>query len=497
MEKTIKQLIEKLPDAKVDGDINTSILSIAHDSRKVAPGALFVCIPGATVDGHEYIAQAVQNGAVAALVEKEVDFPGITIVRTADVRRAVRILAPYFYAYPARGMRMIGITGTNGKTTTSYLIRAILREAGFKVGLIGTIQTMMEDEAQPIHNTTPDVVDLQALLDEMRRRGMAYVVMEVSSHALAENRIAGCEFDTAVFTNATRDHLDFHKTFANYIAAKAKLFDSIGGADQAKSPKTAVANADDEAGQTMLVHAGCGSITYGVKGGADLAAKDIQVLAKGARFTASGSFGEMPLELKITGVFNVYNALAAIGAALAENISPEIIKRALEKFTSVPGRFELVDEGQNFTVIVDYAHTPDGLENVLKTARQITKRKLITVFGCGGDRDRTKRPIMGEIAARLSDIVIVTSDNPRGEDPELILSEVETGVAAAIGGKTHERIADRRAAIFRAIELAGQGDLVLIAGKGHEDYQILKGKTIHFDDRETARDAIRGRAAHG
>jgi UDP-N-acetylmuramyl-tripeptide synthetase len=494
MSKTIKELVALLSEAKVIGDDSKMIQSMAHDSRKVAQDTLFVCISGATVDGHKFIAQAIKNGAVAVLVEKDVDVPShITVVRVPDVKAAMHLVVPYFYDYPARKMRLIGITGTNGKTTTSYLLRAILREAKYKVGLIGTIQIMIEDEVQPIHNTTPDVIDLQRILADMVKHGMDYVVMEVSSHALAQDRVIGCEFDTAVFTNLTQDHLDYHKTLENYAKAKARLFDLVSADGQTKENKSAVINIDDAASEVMIEHTTCQCLTYGIDKVSDLQASAINVLAKGANFTISGAFGTMNLKLKITGIFNVYNVLSAVGAALAEKIAPQIIQATLEKFTSVPGRFELINEGQDFSVIVDYAHTPDGLENILQTARQIAKKRIITVFGCGGDRDRTKRPIMGRIAAKLSDVVIATSDNPRTEDPEFILSQVEEGVQEALEGKPHEKIIDRKTAIFRAIDIAQVDDIVIIAGKGHENYQILKDKTIHFDDKEVARAAIRGK----
>lgn len=492
MKKTIGELAAVLQDVTISGDQNRWIRSIAHDSRAQAEDMLFVCIPGATVDGHDFIAQAIENGAVAVLVEKDVAVPeGIAVLKVGDVRAAMQAIVPYFYGYPGRALRMIGVTGTNGKTTITYLIRAILRRAGYKVGLIGTIRIMIEDEVLPIHNTTPDVVDLQRVLAQMAAAGVTYVVMEVSSHALAQNRVAGCEFDTAVFTNLTRDHLDYHKTFENYTAAKALLFDNVSAATAVKPRKTAVLNMDDAAGSVMRAHTKCSVLTYGVQCGADLKAEEIRVLAKGADFKIACAAGDMALNLKITGLFNVYNVLGAVGATLAEGVSPEVIQATLEDFTSVPGRFELVDEGQPFSVIVDYAHTPDGLENILKTARQIAAKRILTVFGCGGDRDRTKRPIMGRIAAQLSDVVIATSDNPRSEDPAFILSQVEEGVLSALDGKPHEKIADRRAAIRRAIALAKEGDIVIIAGKGHETYQILQHETIHFDDKEVAREALR------
>ena len=490
--KTIQQLAQIVEGATIIGDKETIITGIEHDSRKAETGTLFVCIKGVHVDGHKFISQAVNAGAKAILTTREtVEVPaGVAILRVPDLNKALDTIVPYFHDYPARSMRIIGITGTNGKTTTSYITRAILRAAGYRVGLIGTIQIMLEDEVYPIHNTTPDVVELQHTLAIMRDKGMDYVVMEVSSHALDQDRVAGIEFDTAVFTNLTQDHLDYHKTLENYMLAKAKLFDKVSEAG-VKNGKTAVVNIDDAAGKVMLEHAKCRHITYAIDKNADLRATAINVLASGANFTLNNeAFGKMPLKLHITGIFNVYNVMSAVGAALAENIESAVIAKVLQEFTSVPGRFELVKAGQDFSIIVDYAHTPDGVENVLKTARKIAKKKIIAVFGCGGDRDRTKRPIMGRLAAELADVVIATSDNPRSEDPEFILNEVETGVKEKIGNKQHEKIVDRRQAIFRAVALAQTDDIVVILGKGHENYQILKDKTIHFDDKEVAREAV-------
>lgn len=493
--KTIGQLAELVKDAVVIGNKETEITGIEHDSRKVGRGTLFVCIPGIHADGHAFIPQAVKAGAAAILTTRgNVEVPeGVAVLRVADLAEALDVIVPFFHDYPARSMRIIGITGTNGKTTTSYITRAILRQAGYKVGLIGTIQIMMEEETYPVHNTTPDVVELQHTLAIMRDKEMDYVVMEVSSHALDQNRVAGIEFDTAVFTNLTQDHLDYHKTFENYRLAKAKLFEKVSEAG-VKKGKTAVVNADDEAGKFMLEHASCPHLTYAIHQDADLRAADVSVLASGTSLVLNHeSFGRMALQLHLTGIFNVYNVMAAAGAALAEHIRPEVIASVLRSFVSVPGRFELVKAGQDFSIIVDYAHTPDGVENVLRTAREIARKKIIAVFGCGGDRDRTKRPIMGRLAAELADVVIATSDNPRSEDPEFILSEVEAGVKETIGRKHHEKITDRRAAIFRAVELAEPDDIVIILGKGHENYQILQDKTIHFDDKEVAREAVAAR----
>lgn len=488
MTKSLQELIELLPGATVAGDCNLLIEDMHHDSRALTAGSLFVCIAGATVDGHAFLQQAKERGAVAALVEQEIAAPpaGLTLVRVADTRDAVKRIAPFFFDYPSRKLRMIGITGTNGKTTTTYLLKSILNRAGYQVGVIGTIQNLIGERKVPASNTTPDVIDLQRLLAEMVDCKMDYVVMEVSSHALALERVAGCEFDTAVFTNMTQDHLDFHQTFDNYLAAKQRLFTLL--ADGAtKSNKTAIINMDDPAGTAMANACSVTTRGYGIKQAADFMALSPQVEAAGTRFTLKSPQGEMELQLKITGFFNVYNVLGAIGAACAEGIELQQIKLALEAFVSVPGRFELVDGGQDFSVIVDYAHTPDGLENILQTAKQIAKRRIIVVFGCGGDRDRTKRPIMGGMAARYGDIVIATSDNPRTENPARILEEIEVGIKPQLtDGKLYEKIEDRRQAIGRAIALAKADDLVVIAGKGHEDYQILNTGKIHFDDKEVA-----------
>lgn len=492
MRKKLKDLAALVEGAEIIGDARTAIVDIVQDSREVRRGAMFVAIAGAHVDGHTFIPAAAAKGAAAILTDREVEVPlGVAVLRVPSMERALPLIVPAFWDYPGHTLRLIGITGTNGKTTISYLVRAILREAGRRVGLIGTIQTLIGDEKIPVHNTTPNVVDLQRLLARMVEAGMDYAVMEVSSHALDQNRVAGCDFDTAVFTNLTQDHLDYHGTMEQYRAAKGKLFQSLAFGE--KPSKTAVVNVDDPAGAFMLECAAVDHVTYAVQAeDADLHAVDVRVHASGADFSVQGSFGRLKLRLKITGLFNVYNVLGAVGAALAENLPLAAIEKALTAFPGVPGRFELVDCGQPFAVVVDYAHTPDGLENILKTARQITSRHIITVFGCGGDRDKTKRPIMGRIAATLSDAVIVTSDNPRSEEPMGIVHDVMAGVRETIGIKAVEAIPDRRQAIFVAIAMAQSGDTVVIAGKGHEDYQILKEETIHFDDREVAREALGG-----
>ncbi|EFM23251.1 UDP-N-acetylmuramoyl-L-alanyl-D-glutamate--2,6-diaminopimelate ligase [Selenomonas sp. oral taxon 149] len=496
MTKRLEELAALLPGARIVGDAQTEITSIERDSRRAREGTLFACIVGAHIDAHSFIPDVARAGARAVLTERaSVDVPaGVAVLYVLNLEKALDTIVPFFYDYPARVMRVVGITGTNGKTTTSYLVRAILRHAGHRVGLIGTIQAMIEDEVLPTSNTTPDIIVLQQMLAEMRTRGMDTVVMEVSSHALALGRVAGIEFDTAVFTNLTQDHLDFHKTMENYARAKAHLFELVS-APGAKEGKTAVLNADDAASETMRAYTRCPIITYGVDHPADLTAQDVQLACDGMELTLMhGGKRLFHLHTGITGLFNVHNVLAAVGASLAEQVAATDIAAALTAFTGVPGRFELVREGQDFAVIVDYAHTPDGMENVLRTARAVTKGHIIAVFGCGGDRDRTKRPIMGRIGAEMADIAILTSDNPRTEDPTAIVDEVERGVLPVIGDKPYEKIVDRRTAIFHAIGRAQAGDTVVILGKGHETYQILKDGTIHFDDREQAREAIRSRA---
>ena len=497
--KTLEELALLVQNTKIIGDAKTKIMSIEHDSRKVSQGTLFVCFIGAHFDGHNFINQAVNNGASAILTTRtdieKLNLPdNLAVLIVPDMLTSLAVIVPYFYDYPARQMRVIGVTGTNGKTTTTYMIRSILINAGYRVGLIGTIQIMIENEIFPIHNTTPNVIDLQHILLQMLNHHINYVVMEVSSHALAENRVAGIEFDTAIFTNLTQDHLDFHKTMENYMKAKAKLFDAVARSGK-KTNKNAIINMDDDAADTMFQHAllndsSCRIMTYSIKNDSKLRAVEVDVRADGTKFKIRGQFGVMNLNLHVTGIFNVYNVLAAVGATLVENISPEVICQTLSHFKSVPGRFERVYADVPFSVIVDYAHTPDGVENVIETARQIVKNRVITVFGCGGDRDKTKRPIMGRLAAELSDVVIATSDNPRTEDPLEILKEIEVGIKEKIGDKSYECIADRHNAIFHAIDIAKAGDIILILGKGHENYQILKDRTIHFDDREVAHEAI-------
>ena len=484
MEKSLASLLNLLPEVKILGSAEKIITDITADSRTVQAGSLFIALRGATVDGHKFLPMAAAKGAVAALVEEVPQEPpeGVTLLVVPDTRAAMELITPYFYDYPGKRLRMVGVTGTNGKTTTTNIIRLILRKAGHKVGLIGTINIMIEDEETVSHNTTPDVVDLQKTLYAMVCAGCDYCVMEVSSHALALKRVAGIEYDCAVLTNITQDHLDFHKTMENYRDAKSLLFEHL--TDGNKTNKNAVFNMDDPSSAVIKARTKARAWTYGKGEENDIHPLHFTVAPKHMQLALATPVGEMDLELKITGEFNVYNVMSAVGAMLAEGISKETIVAVLDGFDGVPGRFQLVEAGQPYTVIVDYAHTPDGLENVLHTARSITRGKLWVVFGCGGDRDNKKRPIMGGLALELADKVVVTSDNPRTEDPERIIDEIFTALQNVPEGKEVFRLSDRREAINFALAHAAAEDVILIAGKGHENYQILKDRTIHFDDKE-------------
>lgn len=485
----LKNLLQGLETTSICGGLEVEIKGIAHDSRRIQPGYLFVAIPGFRVDGHAFIPQALAAGAVAVLGEKKPEnWPqGVTWIEVASSRRALAPLAARFYGYPARQLTLIGVTGTNGKTTTTHLVEAILRQAGHRVGLMGTIYNRLGEEVLPAENTTPLPLELQASLRYMLDRGASHVVMEVSSHGLDLDRVEECFFAVGVFTNLTQDHLDYHGTLENYRAAKGLLF-------KKERCRLAVINIDDSEGeffQRLAEQEGLEVWTYGHSKEARVRALKPLISASGVSFEVETPVGKASIQLQLTGDFNVYNALAAISTGLALGYDLELIRTALAAVPGVAGRFEKVEAGQPFTVIVDYAHTPDGLENVCQTARQLVpagQGRLITVFGCGGDRDRSKRPKMGAIAARYSDYVIITSDNPRTEDPLAILDEIEPGVVAADSPVAYEKIVDRRAGIRRALELACPGDLVLIAGKGHETYQIIGQQVLPFDDRQVVRE---------
>lgn len=472
------------------GDFEQEVTGITYDSRQVSPGTLFVALPGLKTDGHYFIKDAVARGARAVIIsDPAFAAENYTWAQVPDARNALSDLACAFYDNPSLSLNMIGVTGTNGKTTTTNLIATVLEDAGHHPALIGTIHNRLGREIYPVHHTTPEAPDLQELFRTFLNKGADYVVMEVSSHALEMQRVRGTEFDVTVFTNLTQDHLDFHQTMEEYLAAKGKLFSGLGKGVKERR-KFAILNSDDPYVEQLMELSSVPIITYGVKKNADVKAEQVIVTDKGVSFVLRYTNQTLPVNLKLTGIFNVYNALAAIAVGLVEGVPAEAIIKSLEKVAGVPGRFERVDGGQNFTVIVDYSHTPDSLENCLKTAREFAQGKIITVFGCGGDRDRTKRPLMGEVAGRYSDYCIVTSDNPRSEEPRAIIDEIIPGLARVKGENYYTAITDRKEAIFQAIRRARAGDAVIIAGKGHEDYQIIGTKVLDFDDRLVARQAL-------
>lgn len=480
-----RELVRELVPLAAGGDLDRPVTGIAYDSRRVRPGYLFVAIKGMVTDGHRYIDDALERGASCLLVQDEKVLPddGTPWVRVENTRRDLGRIAAAFFGYPSERLHLTGVTGTNGKTTTTHLVAALYQLRG-PVGLIGTIHNRIGDQVLPVERTTPESPDLQELLRRMVDGGVKRAAMEVSSHALSLYRVEGCRFRAAVFTNLTQDHLDFHRDMNEYFQAKASLFLRL---DQ---DAVSVINIDDQYGARLARMLGDRAITYGMEEGALVRAVDPGIGPRGTMLTVESAWGRFPLELRLVGRFNIYNTLAAVALGLAEGFSPDEITRAVSEVKGVPGRFEPVYRGQDFGVIVDYAHTPDGLENVLLAARKITSGRVIAVFGCGGDRDRTKRPLMGRIGGKRSDLAIITSDNPRTEDPLAIIEDVEQGIREVKDASEYLVIPDRREAIGRAIEEAGTGDIVIIAGKGHEDYQII-GRTKHpFDDRKVAAEKL-------
>lgn len=459
---------------------DAQIESIGYNSRKSAAGELFCCVVGTFSDGHDFAAEAARAGAVALVVERplEIDLPQLVV---ANTRIAMAEMAAAFYDYPARGMTIVGVTGTNGKTSTTYMIKAIAEQAGAKVGLIGTIRNLVGSRVIETERTTPESVDLQRILREMRNENVTLAIMEVSSHSLDQHRVHGIAFDVGVFTNLTHDHLDYHKTVGNYLAAKKKLF--------AQSAR-AVLNADDPCFAKMAEGLTIPVKTFGVRERADFCAADIDITPRGVQFDLRAGGESTRLNVGIPGLFSVFNALAAAAAASALGYTGEEIQTGLERMSSVSGRLEpLETNGRDFTVLLDYAHAPDALENVLTTIRDFAKARVITLFGCGGDRDQAKRPIMGEIAGRYSDFLVVTSDNPRSEDPYRIIESIMEGVMKS--GCAYVVIEDRYDAIKYALEHAKKDDVVLLAGKGHESYQEVGGGKKHFDEKEIVAQLLR------
>lgn len=489
----MRELRELLLTAKLAGDGETEFHGIEKDSRKVSPGQLFICVPGYTVDGHAYAGEAEKRGAAAIVSERLLDISLPQLI-VKDSRLAMAVIADYVYEHPSRSIGLIGVTGTNGKTTTTYLIEQIFNYNNMPTGVIGTIERRFGGVSEAMSGTTPEADALQRYLAGMRDAGAQYCAMEVSSHALEQGRVKGCRFRTAIFTNLSQDHLDYHGTMEKYADAKGLFFSRLGNGYSLNAEERfyAVLNSDDPASARFRSITSAEVITYGLGMEADVRAVDIDICAGGASFRIICFAGEADISMRLTGKFNVYNALAATTAALIEGIELERIKDALEAIPGVPGRVETIETGRDFSVIVDYAHTPDGLDNVLGAVKELARNRVICVFGCGGDRDRGKRPLMAQVAAKHADKLVVTSDNPRNEDPLAIIADIERGLLEA--GVARERYiveSDRRQAIEKAVEMASPGDVVLIAGKGHETYQLIGGATYPFDDRIVAKEAIR------
>lgn len=475
----LDQLARGLPSSELVGDPETQISSLAYDNRKVAPGAMFFCVPGLSSDGHDFAPSAAEAGAAALVCERKLDLALPQLV-VPDSRAAMAPLAAAFNENPTTRMKLAGITGTNGKTTTAFLLRDIMESAGVPCGLMGTVKQVVGGVEEAVVRTTPEAIDLQASFGRMVQAGDEACVMEVSSHAMAMHRADAIDFDLAIFTNLTQDHLDFHKDMEDYFQAKRLLF--------AAGPGASVVNVDDEYGKRLAAEFGC--LTYSASGqAADYSALEVAFDVSGANFVVQTGHGEMAVRTGLPGSFNVANALAALAGAIELGIDPSEAVAGLADAGRVPGRFEPVDEGQEFAVLVDYAHTPDSVENVLRAARDLTSGRLIAIVGAGGDRDRAKRPLMGRAGAELSDLAVITSDNPRSEDPARIIEDILAGIEDPEAVVVEP---DRDAAIGLAIREAGPGDTVVIAGKGHEQGQEFEhGRKIPFDDRDVARRHLR------
>lgn len=488
----LKEVISAVPFFKTNyaiADIeNIRIKKIEMDSRLIEQGDLFICIKGFTVDGHHFVDEAIKNGAVVIIAEKELNVSVPTII-VSNTSKTLSVIAGTFFQHPTNNMRLIGITGTNGKTTTTYLLEAIFNKHDVVTGIIGTIQMKIGNKSFALNNTTPDALYLQKTFRQMVNENVSTVVMEVSSHALDLGRVHGCDYNIAIFTNLSQDHLDYHDDMDDYLRAKSLLFSQLGNTYNTEEPKFAIINADDEAGELIKKSTAQHIITYGCKNESQIMATNINIDINQTSFTLKTPLGEEQINTHLTGMFNVYNMLAASSAAIVSGIPLSTIKIALEEITGIDGRFEQVNEGQNFAIIVDYAHTPESLKNVLETIKEFSNRNIYVVVGCGGDRDRTKRPLMAEIALKYANQAVFTSDNPRTEDPQSILDDMTN----VLKDTHYDVIVDRKKAIYRAINYAEENDVVLIAGKGHETYQQIDTKKYDFDDREIARRAIRSK----
>ena len=485
---TLGELILRVPGAVLTGDPGLAVTAVTHDSRRAGPGVLFVAIRGFATDGNRFVGAARKKGAIAVCSE-EPPLPDADWIQVRDAREALAVLSAAVLGNPADSLDLVGVTGTNGKTTTTYLIDAALRAAGETVGLVGTVEYRIGDRLIEATRTTPESSDLQDLFRQMVDAGCRRAVLEVSSHSLVLKRVHGCPFKVAVFTNLTRDHLDFHGDMDAYFAAKRILFDTL-----LREDGHAIVNRDDDRAED-LIRTSRGKVwTYSLSQPADLAVEELTLSLETTHVRVKTPVGPLEIRTPLIGRFNVQNLLAALGAGLALGVPKDALVRGLGSLRGVPGRLERVVAGQDFTVIVDYAHTDDALKNLLETVRELRPRRLITVFGCGGDRDRTKRPLMGAVASRLSDVVILTSDNPRSEPPEAILEEIRRGIPQTRSADVHA-IVDRREAITKALEMGREGAVVVIAGKGHESYQQIRDRAVPFDDRQVARDILHRLAA--
>lgn len=484
----VKDLMPFLSGAQVEGSVDREFTSMTYDSRRVTPGALFVAVPGNRVDGGAFLANAVDRGAPVVICPLDAAAPArVTRIRVPDVREAMARASAAFYGQPSSKLRVIGVTGTNGKTTVAFMVKAMLESSGLRTGLMGTVRYEIGDRVIPAHRTTPESVDLQGMMSQMVKADCRACVMEVSSHALEQKRVWGIEYDVAIFTNLTQDHLDFHGTMEDYFRSKSRLF-----APDWPNPKkqTGVINIDDDYGTRLAQQSGLAvRMTYGVQKQAELRAVKLELSATGSRFVVETPGRKFACRIPLIGRHNVYNALAAIGAALALDVSVPQIQAALNAMPQIPGRLEPVHAGQKFGVYVDYAHTDDALQNVLTTLREIAQGRVLVAFGCGGARDTEKRPKMGRVAARLADYTILTSDNPRRESASDICAQIESGYRSVRPDACHVEL-DRRRAIDQILRMAKPGDLVLIAGKGHETYQEFADTVVPFDDRLLAQESI-------
>lgn len=487
---SLSELLEALPHAIVSPSTGEVVVrQVVYDSRRVEPGALFVAISGQHTDGHDYVPQAVARGAVAVVVERAVEGVEVPVIQVPSSREALALLSDRFYGYPSRRLIMVGVTGTNGKSSTTHLIAHILRSQGIRTGTIGTLGAFLDGVGEvPISHTTPEAPEIQSLLAKAVENGISAIVMEVSSHALHQHRTLGIEFDVAVFTNLTQDHLDYHGSMEEYAASKRRLF--VDYPARSRKPFQGIYNLDDPIGRQWYAQSKYTRWGYGVSSeDAQFKAVQVQLHPHAVEMQLQTPEGRYSVNVPLGGAFQTYNILAAVAASSALNVSVHKSVQALQHVPQVPGRFELVPNDRGIIVVVDYAHTPDSLEKLLDSARAMNPRRLIVVFGCGGNRDRAKRPIMGRIGSQMADVCVITSDNPRHEPPEAIIEEILQGVSMSDKVVVEP---DRQRAIKHAIEIAHEGDMVVIAGKGHETVQIIGDQRIPFDDREIARQFLKG-----